>query len=147
MHFIRRQGKKKNQKPSRYEPIADLPQVLPNPGHASSSSAHDGDWRCRCRNPKRNQKPFQETPERQLVLVRATGWPESGHCSPPEWARRRAERKLGGLFGCTRRGLLCAVRCSMGWGTAYPFFCLSSFFIGLLLDGNNAARVWVLDEG
>lgn len=109
------------------------------PAHHRRISAHDGDWRCRCRNPKRikpltlcsSKNLFKETPRKPAPAGPATGCPESGHCSPPEWARRRAEESWGvwlGLFFLSAQGLLCAVRCSIGMGNCVSIF-LSLVFL------------------
>lgn len=106
------------------------------PAHHRRISAHDGDWRCRCRNPKRikpltlcsSKNLFKATPRKTAPAGPATGCPESGHCSPPEWARRRAEESWGVWLGLFFLHKVCCVRCSMGWGTCVSIF-LSLVFL------------------
>lgn len=125
------------------------------PAHHRRTSAHDGDWRCRCRNPKRikpltllllEKHLFKETPRKTAPAGPATGCPESGHCSPPEWARRRAERSWG--FGWVSFFLLhkvCCVLCVVQWDgelcIQFSVSCLSSLVF--CWTSNNAARGWV----
>lgn len=136
MHFIQCQD---NKKPSRYEPIADL-LSLPNPGLASSSSAHIGPrWRLEMQmqkpkthqtlDPLAPQKTFSKRPPgRQLLLVRPpavrkvdTVRPRNGHVGEP--------KRAGGLVGafffcCCTRFVVCVVQ----WGTYVSIF-LSLVFL------------------
>ncbi|KAL6827149.1 hypothetical protein J3E69DRAFT_333152 [Trichoderma sp. SZMC 28015] len=134
VHFIQRQDRKK---PSRYEPLADL-LSLPNPGLASSSSAHIGPrWRLemQMQKPKTHQtldtfapqKTFSKRPPgRQRLLVRPpavrkvdTVRPRDGHVGEP----REGLGVWLGLFFCTR-----FVVCVVQWGTYVSIF-LSLVFL------------------
>ncbi|KAL7789184.1 hypothetical protein V8C43DRAFT_316315 [Trichoderma afarasin] len=81
------------------------------PAHHRRISAHDGDWRCRCRNPKRikpltlcsSKNLFKVTPGRQRLLVRPpavrkvdTVRPRNGHVGEP----KRAGGLVGAFFFC-----------------------------------------------
>lgn len=129
------------------------------PAHHRRISAHDGDWRCRCRNPKRikpltlcsSKNLFKETPRKPAPAGPATGCPESGHCSPPEWHVGEPREELGGLVGaffsfCTRFVVCCAL---FNWDGElcihFSVSCLSS--LAFCWTSNNAARVWVWRSG
>ncbi|KAM6487724.1 hypothetical protein HDV62DRAFT_160012 [Trichoderma sp. SZMC 28011] len=156
MHFIQRQDNKTKVDTSQLLICSSAAKPAPAlPAHHRRISAHDGDWRCRCRNPKRIKpltllllkKPFQRdwTPRKPAPAGPATGCPESGHCSPPEWARRRAEESWGFGWGFFFLHKVCCVRCSMeNLCIHFSVSCLSS--LAFCWTSNNAARVWVLEE-